>query len=550
MSKTCTVTGQHFEISPQEISLRKKLGVEGEPEYHPVFRFMQLGSFWQHFNLFKRKCDKTGKDIVAVYSEDCPYPVWDKEEWIRHADPEGADFDSSQEIFPQLWSFFQKSPIAHNINVGNTNCEYADDWWYSKDCYLSHSGWKCENVRHSYRIISSRHCQYCVFCLNCELCRDVIYSENCFKVIHSLNCRNCSDSAFLYDCRNCNNCFLSSNLRNKNYYFKNQKCTKEEYEKKLADWDLNSRSSFEKAETEFDQMLTNDAWHRAIFIDHCEDSSGNYLDKCKNCNNCYLLTNDAEDCINVWRGVECKDSLDCVSPGLNHCELLYYVSIAQDASYNIKLSANVIQCKHMEYCAHCFQCENCFGCCGLVGKKYCILNKQYSEEEYEQLKSEIIEAMKKTGEYDKFFPGYFAACPYSESLSGYYWPLDEKTTKQYGFRFGDYKRDKLESYQDRNDIPDIIDSYEEILKKTFWDDEFKRPFQIAKEDIEYANKIGCPINNSYYVQRLHRNFRYIPFDGFTRTTTCAKCSRESKTSWEKKFDGRILCEECYLSEVY
>jgi hypothetical protein len=47
--------------------------------------------------------------------------------------------------------------------------------------------------------------------------------------------------------------------------------------------------------------------------------------------------------------------------------------------------------------------SNLFGCIGLRGKEYCILNKQYTKEEYETLVPKIIEKMKADGEWGEFF---------------------------------------------------------------------------------------------------------------------------------------------------
>jgi hypothetical protein len=47
----------------------------------------------------------------------------------------------------------------------------------------------------------------------------------------------------------------------------------------------------------------------------------------------------------------------------------------------------------MIYCDSCDACKNCFGCTGLKHKEYCILNKQYTPEEYEQKVSKIIDKM-------------------------------------------------------------------------------------------------------------------------------------------------------------
>jgi hypothetical protein len=48
------------------------------------------------------------------------------------------------------------------------------------------------------------------------------------------------------------------------------------------------------------------------------------------------------------------------------------------------------------YCDQCFDSKNIFGCIGLRTKEFCILNKQYTKEEYEILLPKIIEHMEKT----------------------------------------------------------------------------------------------------------------------------------------------------------
>src|SRR3989338_7980748 len=113
--------------------------------------FRCLSAFWQHFALHRRTCDRTGKTIISVFDTDCPYPVWHKDEWMAHADPPTAEYDFNKSFFEQLWSLFRTCPIAHNIGTNNENCEYTDDWWYCKNCYLSHSGIHNEDVHYCYR---------------------------------------------------------------------------------------------------------------------------------------------------------------------------------------------------------------------------------------------------------------------------------------------------------------------------------------------------------------------------------------------------------------
>lgn len=550
MQKTCRITGQTFETTAEEMAMRRKLGVEGEPDLHPVFRFMLLGAFWQHWNLYKRSCGKTGKPIISVYPEDCPYPVWHKDEWVAHADPPGGDFDSGRPVFPQLWEIFTHSPIAHNMGVGNENCEYTDDWWYSKNCYLCHSGYKCEDLRYCYRTIDTRDSQFCVFTFDSERCVDVLNSHGCFRVLFSFNCWQCSDSAFLYDCRNCTSCMFCCNLRNKQYCFGNEQLSKKEYERKIADWDCRSHAVYESGKSAFRQMMRERAWHRSIFIDRSEQSTGNYLDECKNCTNCYFLSSGMENCVNVLRAGEATDCLDCIGPAFKTA-LVYWTTNPQDQCYDVRYCYNVIQCRWSEYCAHCFRCEHCFGCCGLVGKKYHILNKPYSPDAYEQEKKRIVAAMKESGEYGQFFPGYFAATPYEETISGFYWPLDLKQSETFGFRTRQRAAVRPEGTLDPSGIPDRSDEPESSMTKNiFWDAQAQRPFQLQETDIAFARDAGVPLSRTYYARRIQENFRLIPFNGTTRLTACPHCATETPTSWPEEYDGRILCEACYLKEVY
>ncbi len=547
MKKTCVVSGKEFEISDQEISLRKKLGIEGLPEVAPQIRFRNLGAFWQHWNLHKRKCDFSGKPIISVFSEHCPYPVWHKDEWIKNANPPGADFDENQKVFSQMWKFFQKSAIPHNTGTGNENCEYTDDWWHSKNCYLSHSGLNCENLKYCYRVVQLRDSQFCAFCFESELCADLINSEKCFESFYLLNCKNIQNSAFLYDCRNCSNCLFCFNLRNKEYCFGNQQLTKEEFERKKSEWDFGFQEIYKKAKEHFSEMMVNLAWHRSLHIDKSENSTGNFLESDKNCLNCFHISN-SEDCQNCARNHEIKDNLDCVSNLKS--ELCFNSTLAQDNCYEIFYSYNVIQSKYLEYCAFCFQCENCFGCCGLAGKKYHIFNKPYSEAEYFALKEKIIAHMKSTEEYGQFFPGYFAANPYEESWASFHFPLSREEQKERRFRLQENEEGKNENYASVSEIPDSShDVSLDITQKVFWDEKAKKPFQIQKADIEFTQKLNIPLPNEFYISRIQDNFRWLFFDGSLRKTTCGKCNTEIETNWPGKYDERILCEKCYLGTI-
>ncbi|MCX6807986.1 MAG: hypothetical protein NTZ80_04305 [Patescibacteria group bacterium] len=543
----CKVSGQKFEISDLEQNLRMKLNAS-EPDKLPKYIFQELNAFWWHFALYKRKCDATGNGIISVFSENCPYPVWKREYWLENASPPFAEYNMNQLFFNQVWDLFQKCPIPHNIGAGNENCDYADDWWYSKNCYLCHSGLNCENVYYSYRALRLRDCQYCVFSFDSELCVDLINCFNCYSVDYALNCRQCNNGHFLFDCQNCSDCILCWNLRNKKYCIENQQMTKDQYEVERQKYDFSSLKVYRLAKEKFSQLIKNKAWWKNISVEKCENCTGDYLENAKNCHNCFMMQEN-EDCVNFMRGLYNKDNVDCTS-NLSS-ELCYYTCMAQDKCYDIRFCYNVITCKYLEYCASCFKCENCFACCGLVNRQYCILNKQYEKNEYLNLKEKIIDAIKKNGEYRKFFPGHFAPNPYEESLSGIHWTLTVEGQKAFGFRVKISAEQKISEYLLPKEIPDSSKNADEnICKKIFWDDLEKRPFQITKRDLEFAKKNNIPLQNSFYIRRLKENFDWMFFTGELRETKCFETGQKIMTSLPPELDGRILSEESYLKKIY
>src|SRR3989338_7189940 len=93
-----------------------------------------------------------------------------------------------------------------------------------------------------------------------------------------------------------------------------------------------------------------------IFVsDHDEDCYYSYaIDSCTDC----------AECLNCYKCVLCLECIDCSdSYSLSYCEKTH---TSRDSYF-------LYDCK---------SCQNCFACYGFWGKKYCILNEQYTKEEY------------------------------------------------------------------------------------------------------------------------------------------------------------------------
>ncbi|HRI36281.1 MAG TPA: hypothetical protein PK765_04380 [bacterium] len=59
-------------------------------------------------------------------------------------------------------------------------------------------------------------------------------------------------------------------------------------------------------------------------------------------------------------------------------------------------------------------------------KSYCILNKQYTEEEYNTLVPKIIAHMRETGEWGEFFSPNLSPFGYNETVAMEYFPLTKE----------------------------------------------------------------------------------------------------------------------------
>lgn len=63
------------------------------------------------------------------------------------------------------------------------------------------------------------------------------------------------------------------------------------------------------------------------------------------------------------------------------------------------MSHVIFDSKNITYCDSCRNSSDLFGCIGLNHGSYAIMNRAYSQQEYEKLQSKIIDHMKSTGEW-------------------------------------------------------------------------------------------------------------------------------------------------------
>ncbi|MEI8175209.1 MAG: hypothetical protein WCG28_04640, partial [bacterium] len=506
-ARVCEHCGQNFSIIEEELVLYKKVDIE-LPRICFFCRVKQHLSFWMFGKFRKGKSDLSGDSLITVLPEKARYPIYPLSEW--HSDKWdamdfGMDYDESQSFFKQLQDLQEKVPHPHQNGANNTKCDWCDDVWNSKNCYLSRSMEECEDLFYSYRNVWVKNSIDVVVCYKSEKCYDCSDCYNSYKLFYSKHSRDCIDSSFLYDCRNCQNCFMCWNLRNKSFCIENIQYTKEEYNKKLKSFNLGSYESIQNHKNNFEKITKKEIIHRQNFNLKVYDSDGDYLLDCKNCHNSNTI-NDSVDSFNCIRGMKHKSDIDA-----NNCWYSELVGNCHGCSHCYCLKyCNWSTSRYSEYLDLCIECEYCFGCVGLKKKKYCILDKQYTKERYEVLKEKIISDMKNRGEYGQFLPYSMSAGPFNFSTSYLYF---SDTKKEDILKLGGYWEDIDESHIEgipTSELPDDIkDVSDDIITKALICPETGWRFNIAKNELSFYKENNIPLPRYHFDVRTRNSLKYL-----------------------------------------
>lgn len=410
----CSECKINFEHTPEDFAFYAKLQVP-PPLACPDCRLQQRLAFRNERHLYKRTCDLTGKSIISIYRPDSQYKVYDQTEWLTgewDALEYGRDFNFSRPFFEQFQELLRAVPHpAVGYRFQSENCEYTTYQNHSRNCYLCFGSGYMEDCAYTNWTYYAKNSFDALGCANVELSYETV---DCKRAYNSNFCQDCSgitDCAYCYNCHSCKNCFGCVNLKNKEFCFLNQQFTKEEYFEKIRTLDN------VKFLSEFENLLAQSP-RRAHLQLNCEDCTGDHLLNCKNVHDSFY----ADDCrdgrfhLDVLKNTDCYD---CTRTGED--ELSYQCIGGGDYYFNRFFVAGE-RCSYSTYCLFCFNSKNLFGCVGIKRKEYCILNKQYSKEEYEDLVPRIIEYMTNNSEWGEFFPMTISPFSYEESLASDYFP--------------------------------------------------------------------------------------------------------------------------------
>jgi len=554
MIKICTASGKKFEIIEDDLKFYEKMGIPS-PTLCPEERQRRRIAFRNFMNLYHRECGATGKKIISMYSADKSFPVYDNDYWWSDKwSPQdfAQEFDFGRSFFEQYAELASKVPRFSIFNIKSENCRYANFSWEAKNCYLvfgcvrnedclyGHIVWDCKNCVDDLYLSWSEWCSNCVDCVRC------------YDTHFSTECASCTESYFLHDCRNCSNCFACTNLRNKQYCFLNEQLTKEEYEEKMKSILPLTHNTIESGKKWLEDLKREKCVFPPYFGLKNENVSGNHIYESKNVqqsfdvkkaeDSSYLYTTYGQvNCYDIsYTGQETELCCDCLTVhGVRDVVFSHAINYSNDVAYS-------------EFC---YSSHDLFGCHGMRNAEYCIFNKQYSKEEYFELRGKIVEHMKdpstssgRCAEWGEFFPVSVSPFGYNETMAQAYFPLTKEEVLDRGWKWKD-EEEKAEYIGPKYLVPETIGEVsDDVLEAVLTCVVTGKNYRIVKSELEFHRKMGIPLPKLCPDARHEERMAVrTPRELFERE--CGKCGKLVQTSYEEGRPEKVFCEECYLGEV-
>jgi hypothetical protein len=565
-TKKCQNCHSEFVIEPEDFSFYEKIKVPA-PTFCPECRIVRRMSWRNERTLYHRKCDATQKDIITMFAPEQPLVVyerdyWWSDDWDQLAS--GRDYDFSKPFFEQFKELFKKAPLPNLANTNTVNSEYGNHSLDMKNCYLHYAGLKCEDSSYIASAVEAKNSLDLYKTDNTTQCYDDVLCGGLNRVFFSYDSDDSVNCAFLHACRNMIDCLGCINLRNKSYCIFNRQYTKEEYQKERAKYDFGDYRILCEFRDRFDEFKRKYP-RRYGFIYRSQNCIGDNILTSKNLYMGFDIFGNVEDCKYVVWAKDLRDSYDS-GPGVglaaNNC---YEVVDTGDNATRISFAIYTHSSQNTHYTYACKNSANLFGCVGLRSKKYCILNKQYTKEEYEELVPKIIAHMNdmpytdKKGrvyKYGEFFPAELSPFAYNETIAQEYYPKTKSEILDAGYRWreSDVKQHTITIKPE--DLPDHIKDVKDDILNQVIECEHKGEcnhqcmgaFKITSSELEFYRKMNLPLprlcSNCRHYRRLAQR---TPFKLWDRT--CAKCEKGIKTSYAPDRPEIVYCESCYNQEV-
>jgi hypothetical protein len=372
---------------------------------------------------------------------------------------------------------------------------------------------------------------------NSEIVFNSIWIIKSFKIFYSRYISDSNNVWFSSNLIGCSECIFCDNLHNKKYCIQNKEFDKESYfkEKEFILAKKNEFSSyFEALEKRGRNFWSSDI--NGNFIIYSENvENGVMVYQVKNGKNIILSwynygMENIYTSLFSWAKSECYGWIWCWLMA----EKVYnsfWISGGQNIFYSYACS---------------WGCSFLIWCIWLQNKHYCILNKEYSKEEWYDLADKIFTTMEKDGILWDFFPWDMNPFYFNDTLAYLLWNFDKTSLQEKWYLWRDEKikvdipegaeivyscHSELDSESLRNKSfnlkkdPEInsgwqkLDDYQgfdenwvwqinpEILNKVIIDKNWNY-YRIIKQEYDFLMKYGLPLPEIHWLERIKLGFKF------------------------------------------
>ena len=427
----------------------------------------------------------------------------------------GLDLDDSVSFFELFGRLMKKTDMPSMYSFwGNENADFADTVGASKNIYLSSVVIiNCENVLYSSNVKDgSTNVLNSVMVLedsnNVYNCFGV---KTWFNIFYSNYIYNCSDIRFSANLNGCKDCIFCTDLENQSYCIENKQFEKDEYMKQKAEILKNKKEFLQY----YMKVRQYDGKNVA-----CTNSEGNFLMNCENVQDGHLSFNvkDGRNIVLAFSREPNERFYDVFCAGRSTD--MYGVSVAWTFSSKVFNSFAIQNSSNIYYGFFLSDCSYCLGCIGLKNKQFCILNKQYSQEDWYEEAGKIFAQMDKEGTLGDCFPGSINPFYFNDTMA---YLVDDTFNKEEVGKEWYLRRDN----EITTDIPanaDVIQAKDldkfqrfsfkgereidpEIMKKVIKDDTWDL-YKIVKMEYDFLMRYGLPLPEIHRLDRIKLGFKF------------------------------------------
>ncbi len=571
-TKKCQHCKNDFEIEETDFNFYQMLTVP-PPTLCPTCRLVRRLTWRNERALYKRTCELCKKDVLSVYRVDGGQKVVCQKCWWSDefdATIYGRDYDFSRPFFDQYRDLMRDVPFVANFIVDESrmvNSPYNNMVLDMRNSYLMFNSDFDEDCAYGCEVENSRNCFDTNLIDQSEMCYESVNLQNCYRAFYSIDCESSSDMWFCRDCSGCTDCFGCTNLRKQSYCIFNEPMgSKEMYQAKLAEFGLSSHENLEEIKGRVLDFLQKGIY-KYMHEKQTDDVSGDYIYNSRNTHHSWIVHEGWNVRYSQYLvAPNVKDSYDYTQFG-NNVERHYEVLQAGNGGSDIRFSWFVPnENQQIDYSMQVMTSKNMFGCIGLRKKEYCILNKQYSKEDYETLRAKIITHMSempyvtKTGEtysYGEFFPSELSPFAYNETTAQEIFPLSKADVTAQGMVWKEKEERSYQISMPSASIPNTIDEISdtitsEIIECENKGDEIKNcttAFRVIPDEVGFYKRFNIPIPHKCPNCR-HRERMTLRNQPIFREAKCSYESCENNFLTGCPDNGRkIYCKEHYLKAV-